>query len=163
MLDNLESDTRIVVDAVAIRPHYDLPLLGLPQNPDDPRFIPGFSAPPKADDPEKKVRTHRFIEDLNPARIDRYRADGYCVVITMSWLRERAAISGVDEAVAYYDRLERESTELFRADPYEDPADPETFDFDQTQVYWSDRYERTGPIVSIRRLDRCRNGVTQTT
>ena len=163
MLEHLPHGTRIVVDAVAIRNHFDLPLLGLPRAPDDRRFISGFSAPPRDKDPntQQPVRTERFLADLDPERIDRYRADGFCVVITMSWLRERAEIAGLDRAVAYYDRLERESKELFRADPYDDPSDPEPFDFDQSHLYWSSRYERTGPVVSIRRLDGCRDGVSR--
>jgi hypothetical protein len=160
MLENLPSGTRLVVDAVAIRPQYDLPQLGIPPEPDQPVFPIGFSAPPKDDDPvtQDPVRTTRFLEDLAPTRVDRYRADGYCVVATMSWLRERAAIAGLDDAVAYYDRLERESRVLFRASPYDDPGDPEPFDFDQTHLYWSKRYDRTGPEVVVRELDRCRNG-----
>lgn len=161
MLENLPAGTRIVVDAVAIRPQYDLPRLGVPRAPDQPRFVAGFSAPPKDDDPntQQPVRTERFLADLAPARVDRYRADGYCVVVTMSWLRERAEIAGLDGAVAYYDRLERESEVLFRAGPYDDPDDPEPFDFDQAHLYWSANYDRTGPEVVIRELDRCRNGV----
>ena len=163
MFEHLEPGTRIVVDAVAIRPQYDVPNLGLPSEPNQPSFVAGFSAPPKDEDPDTQdpVRTARFLDDLVPARLDRYRADGYCVVITMSWLRERAEIAGLDQAVAYYDRIERESKVIFRADPYDDPADPEPFDFDQTHLYWSAKYERTGPVVEVRRLDRCRNGVSK--
>ena len=161
MLANLPSGTRIVVDAVAIRDEYDIPLLGITRRQGEPEFIAGFGAPPKDFDayPPEPVRTTRFLEDLEPGRLDEYRAKGFCVVVTMSWLRERAEIAELDEAVAYYDRLERESKVLFRADPYDDPADPEPFDFDQTHLYWSTKYDRTGPVVEVRRLDRCRNGV----
>jgi hypothetical protein len=164
MLASLPSGTRVVIDAVAIRHPYDVPLLGIEPGPDDPRFVYGFGAPPKDDDPDTQqpVRAERFLADLAPQRIDRYRADGYCVMVTMSWFRERAEIAGLDEAVAYYDRLERESKVLFRADPYDDPGEPERFDFDQTHLYWSTKYHRTGPVVEVRRLDRCRNGVKRT-
>ena len=163
MLENLPSGTRIVVDAVAIRQPFDVPLLGVERAPDHPQFISGFGAPARDDDPETQqpVRAERFLRDLKPERIDRYRADGYCVVVTMSWFRERAEIAGLDEAVAYYERLERDSRVLFKADPYDDPSDPEPFDFDQSHLYWSDRYERTGPVVVIRRLDRCEGGVSR--
>lgn len=161
MLANLPSGTRIVVDAVAIRDEYDIPLLGITRRRGEPEFIAGFGAPPKDFDayPPEPVRTTRFLEDLEPGRLDEYRAKGFCVVVTMSWLRERAEIAELDEAVAYYDRLEQESKVLFRADPYDDPDDPEPFDFDQTHLYWSTKYDRTGPAVEVRRLDRCRNGV----
>jgi hypothetical protein len=161
MLENLPSGTRIVVDAVAIRDEYDIPLLGIARRPKEPEFIARFGAPPKNFNvyPPEPVRTTRFLEDLEPGRIDEYRAKGFCVLVTMSWLRERSEIAGLDEAVAYYDRLERESKVLFRANPYDDPDDPVPFDFDQTHLYYDKRYERTGPAVAIRKLDRCRDGV----
>jgi hypothetical protein len=160
MLENLPSGTRVVVDAVAIRPRYDVPQLGIPPEPTAPKLVVGFSAPEKDDDPDTTdpVRTTRFLEDLKPARLDRYRAEGFCVVVTMSWLRERAEIAGLNDAVDYYDGLERESRVLFRATPYDDPREPVEFDFDQTHLYWSAKYHRTGPEVVIRRLDGCRNG-----
>jgi hypothetical protein len=80
----------------------------------------------------------------------------------MSWFRDRAEIAGLDEAIAYYNRLKRESKVLFTADPYDDPNDPVRFDFDQTHLYWDARYDRTGPRVEIRRLDDCQNGVKRT-
>ncbi len=164
MLAKLPPGTRIVVDAVAIRDEYDLPLLGIERRPDEPEFIAGFGAPPKEDPggyPPEPVRTTRFLQDLDPARIDEYRDKRFCVVVTMSWLRERAEIAGLDDAVAYYDRLENESSVLFRASPYDDPDDPVPFDFDQTHLYYDGRYDRTGPEVVVRRLDRCSNGVSR--
>jgi hypothetical protein len=161
MLEELPSGTKIVVDAVAIRQPYDLPLLGIERGGNDPVFFPGFGAPPKEDNvyPPDPVRTRRFIEDLSPERIDRYRARGYCTVITMSWLRERAEIAEFQPAIDYYDRLERESTVLFTADPYDDPDDPVAFDFDMTHLYYDSRYDRTGPRVEVRKLSDCENGV----
>jgi hypothetical protein len=161
MLEELPPRTKIVVDAVAIRQPYDLPLLGIERAPGDPEFFPRFGAPPKKDNvyPPDPVRTQRFIEDLSPERIDRYRDAGYCTVITMGWLRDRAEIAGFEPAISYYDRLEQESKVLFSADPYDDPGDPVEFDFDQTHLYYDARYNRTGPRVEIRRLDRCENGV----
>ncbi|MGH2838394.1 MAG: hypothetical protein ACRDJY_08620, partial [Thermoleophilaceae bacterium] len=109
--------------------------------------------------PPDPVRTERFIEDLSPTRIDLYRDAGYCTVITMSWLRERAEIAGLEPAIAYYDRLERESKPVFTADPHDDPDDPVEFDFDMSHLYYDARYDRTGPRVEIRRLDDCENGI----
>ena len=164
MLANFPNGTRIVVDAVAIRDEYDLPLLGIERRRGEPEFVSGFGAPPKEHPgsyPPEPVRTTRFLEDLRPGRIDEYRDKGFCVVVTMSWLRERAEIARLDDAVAYYDRLERESKVLFRANPYEDPDDPVPFDFDQTHLYYDGRYERTGPEVVIRKLDGCRDGISR--
>jgi hypothetical protein len=164
MLANLPNGTRIVVDAVAIRDEYDLPLLGIERRPGEPEFVAGFGAPPKehpGDYPPEPVRTTRFLQDLRPGRIAQYRDKGFCVVVTMSWLRERAGIAGLDDAVAYYDRLERESKVLFRASPYDDPDDPVPFDFDQTHLYYDGRYDRTGPEVVIRKLDGCRDGISR--
>jgi len=164
MLANLPNGTRIVVDAVAIRDEYDIPLLGIERQPGEPEFVSGFGAPPKEHPgayPPEPVRTTRFLEDLRPGRIDEYREKGFCVVITMSWLRERAEIAGLDDAVAYYDRLDRESKVLFRASPYDDPDDPVPFDFDQTHLYYDGRYDRTGPEVVIRKLDGCRDGISR--
>ena len=161
MLEELPSRTKIVVDNVAIREPYDVPLLGIERAPGQPEFFQRFNAPPKQDNvyPPDPVRTQRFIEDLAPERIDRYREAGYCTVITMSWLRERAEIAGFKPAIAYYDRLERESKAIFTADPYDDPNDPVEFDFDMTHLYYDAGYERTGPRVEIRRLDDCENGI----
>ncbi len=77
----------------------------------------------------------------------------------MSWLRERAEIADFEPAIAYYERLERESKPLFTADPYDDPGDPVEFDFDMSHLYYDARYDRTGPRVEIRRLDDCENGI----
>jgi hypothetical protein len=164
MLEELPAGTKIVVDAVAIRQPYDVPLLGIEREPDDPEFFPRFGAPPKKDNvyPPDPVRTQRFIEDLSPERIDRYREAGYCTVVTMSWLRERAEIAQFQPALDYYERLERESETLFTADPYDDPDDPVEFDFDMSHLYYDARYDRTGPRVEIRRLDDCENGVRRT-
>jgi hypothetical protein len=161
MLEELPSGTKIVVDNVAIRHPYDVPLLGIERTPNQPEFTFGFDAPPKKDDgyPPDPVRAERFLRDLSPARIDEYRSRGFCTVITMSWFRDRAEIAGLDEAVAYYDRLDRESNVLFAADPYDDPNDPVRFDFDQTHLYWDSRYDRTGPRVEVRKLDNCENGI----
>ena len=119
MLEELPSGTKVVVDNVAIRHPYDVPLLGIEPGTDDPEFVFGFDAPPKKDDgyPPDPVRAERFLRDLSPARIDEYRARGFCVTVTMSWFRDRAEIAGLDDAVAYYDRLKRESEVLFTPIP----------------------------------------------
>lgn len=157
MLEELPAGTRMVVDPT-IRRAYDLPQLGILPREGEPRFRKAFGAPPKPRLTNRPApgRTTRFIEDLEPGRIDRYRASGHCIVITYDWTRERARISGFDEGVAYFDRLERESTPIFRADPYDDGEGPVEFDFDQsTHLYHPPEFERSGPEVVVYRLDRC--------
>jgi hypothetical protein len=157
MLEELPAGTRMVVEPT-IRRAYDLPLLGILPRDGDPRFRTAFGAPPKVrlTDRPAPGRTTRFIEDLEPGRIDRYRAAGHCVVVTYDWTRERARISGIEDGVAYFDRLERESTVIFRADPYDDGEGPVEFDFDQsTHLYHPSEFERPGPEVVIYRLKRC--------
>jgi hypothetical protein len=120
------------------------------------RFTEGFGPPPKTEANRYGTPT-RFIRELRPARIDRYRAAGFCVVVVMSDIRERAA--GRRKAVAYYDRLARESEVVFRASPFRAGADPVAFDFDQsTHLYYPRAFERPGPSVTVYRLDRCREG-----
>ena len=46
--------------------------------------------------------------------LDRYRADGYCTVMTFDLIRGRAEASGDRAALAYYDRLERESDLIYQ-------------------------------------------------
>ena len=51
------------------------------------------------------------------AVLDRYRAEGYCTVMTFDLIRGRAEAAGDRAALAYYDALERESDVVFRRQP----------------------------------------------
>ena len=122
------------------------------------RVIKGFNAPP-----EELVAggtPQRFILSLDPARLDLYREAGYCTVVTFSAVRGRAEMDRVGPALAYYRALERQSTKIFHADPYEEGAKAPPFDFDQsTHLYYPGVYHRPGPEVDIYRLDDCVQGV----
>lgn len=96
------------------------------------------------------------LEMYRPRLIDIYRAQGYCTVMTLSHVRERATNDGDEAALGYYRRLERESDLIFTASPYRAGADPPAFDFDLSFNYYPTVFERPGPEVRIYRLRDCR-------
>ena len=59
--------------------------------------------------PDGGVRASAYQEVLDPGVIDDYRLYGYCLVVTVDTVRDRALQTGDQDARAYYDRLERES------------------------------------------------------
>ncbi|MDQ3849428.1 MAG: hypothetical protein M3296_02270, partial [Actinomycetota bacterium] len=123
------------------------------------RYTEGFGPRAKASGTDAGSAT-RFILALAPARIGAYRRAGYCTVVTMSLIRDRAVRGGDAEILAYYRRLDRESRVVFRASPYREGARPVPFDFDfSTHLYYPSAYERPGPDVAVHRLERCRQGV----
>ena len=88
--------------------------------------------------------------------IDDYRLYGYCLVLTVDTVRDRALQTGDRDARAYYGRLERESKVVRTFSPYDDGAKPVPFNFDLSFNYYPPEYHRPGPTVQIRRLDDCR-------
>ena len=95
---------------------------------------------------------------LKPATIDRYRRRGYCVIVTMGLVRGRAEAAGDRSALAYYDRLERESQHVYSVSPYRHGATPPPFSFDLSYSYYPRAYVRPGPQVDVYRLDDCTQG-----
>ena len=93
---------------------------------------------------------------LQPGLIDNYRAAGFCLVMTMSVIRGRAENARLPRALAYYDRLERESDEVLRVSPYRAGADPIEFSFDHSYTYYPRAFERPGPDVNVYRLRDCK-------
>jgi hypothetical protein len=149
LLRALPAGTPVVVEPAVPRRWYRGLFVGFGPPPPSKRKIPPPPAAPT-----------RFIAELSPARIDRYRRAGFCLVVTMSMVRGRAEIAGERAALAYYRRLERESTVVFRASPYRRGAAPVPFDFDfSTHLYYPRAYERPGPEVVVYRLRRCRPAV----
>ena len=106
--------------------------------------------------PDGGVRASAYQLVLRPSVIDDYRFYGYCLVVTFGTVRERAEQSGGRRARAYYERLERESTVLRRFSPFDPGAKPVPFDFDRSFNYEPAAYERPGPVVTIYKLDDCR-------
>jgi hypothetical protein len=115
------------------------------------RFKPGLFARP-----DGGVRASAYQAVLSPDVIDDYRLYGYCLVMTVNTVRERALETGDPGARAYYERLDRESTVMREFSPYDDGAEPVPFSFDLSYNYYPPAYERPGPTVRIHRLDNCR-------
>jgi len=90
--------------------------------------------------------------------LDRYRRDGYCMVMTMDLIRGRADAAGDTAALAYYARLDRESDVVFEVSPYRADDQPQPFSFDLSYSYYSPAYERPGPQIRIHRLHDCVQG-----
>ncbi len=104
--------------------------------------------------PDGGVRASAYGAVLGPDVIDDLRLYGYCHVMTVNVVRERAERD--PQARAYYDRLEAEATLLREFSPYREGADPVPFDFDLSYNLYPAAYERPGPTVRVYRLDDCR-------
>src|SRR4051794_28083802 len=98
----------------------------------------------------------QYTGTLRPSLLDRYRAAGYCTVVTMDLIRGRVEADRRPAALAYYARLERESDRIFTVSPYRADAHAPPFSFDLSYSYYSPAYERPGPEVRIYRLHDCR-------
>jgi Dolichyl-phosphate-mannose-protein mannosyltransferase len=103
--------------------------------------------------PDGGVRASAYHTVLGPETIDDYRRYGYCVVMTVNVVRDRA--EGDPQARAYYERLERESELLRVFSPYDEGADPVPFSFDLSYNYYPNAYHRPGPTVRLQRLRDC--------
>jgi hypothetical protein len=101
------------------------------------------------------VRASAYHAVLGPGVIDDYRLYGYCLVMTVNVVRDRALETGDPRARAYYARLDRESDVLREFSPYKPGAKPVPFSFDLSYNYYPTEYERPGPTVVIRRLHDC--------
>jgi hypothetical protein len=97
-----------------------------------------------------------YASTLNPEVIDQYRSKGFCLVVTMSLIRGRAENAKVPDALAYYDRLERESKLVYSATPFQKGAAPEPLHFDFSYNYYPEAYERPGPEIKVYELNNCR-------
>jgi Dolichyl-phosphate-mannose-protein mannosyltransferase len=106
--------------------------------------------------PDGGVRASSYHAVLSPDVIDDYRLYGYCLVVTVDVVQDRALQTGDRDARAYYDRLARESRVVKTFSPYDEGADPVPFSFDLSYNYYPPEYHRPGPTVQIHRLDRCR-------
>jgi MFS family permease len=103
--------------------------------------------------PDGGVRASAYQAVLGPDTIDDYRLYGYCLVMTVNVVRDRAERD--PEALAYYERLERESELVREFSPYDEGAEPVPFNFDLSYNYYPTEYERPGPTVRLYRLDDC--------
>ncbi|HEX8054084.1 MAG TPA: glycosyltransferase family 39 protein [Thermoleophilaceae bacterium] len=96
-----------------------------------------------------------YAATLTPDLIDLYRQQGFCLVMTMSVIRGRAENAKVPQALAYYDRLERESKRVFYASPYDPGAEKVPLHYDFSYNYYPTAFARPGPEVGIYRLNDC--------
>ena len=103
--------------------------------------------------PDGGVRASAYGAVLGPEVIDDLRLYGYCHVMTVNVVRERAERG--PRARAYYERLERESSVVREFSPYREGTEPVPFDFDLSYNLYPPAYERPGPTVRVYRLDDC--------
>jgi hypothetical protein len=99
-----------------------------------------------------------YAATLTPDLIDRYREQGFCLVMTMSVIRGRAEEGKVSQAIAYYDRLERESRRIYYQSPYDPGAEKVKLHYDFSYNYYPTAFNRPGPEVGIYRLNDCKQG-----
>jgi hypothetical protein len=99
-----------------------------------------------------------YAATLNPGALDQYREKGFCLVVTMSLIRGRAENAKVPDALAYYDRLERESQLVYSASPYDKGAKPVPLHFDFSYNYYPTAFARPGPEIKVYRLNNCKQG-----
>jgi hypothetical protein len=96
-----------------------------------------------------------YAASLTPDNIDAYRSAGFCLVMTNSLTRGRAENAKVPEALAYYQRLERESDHLLHVSPFKPGRSAVPLHFDFSYDYYPTAYYRPGGIVDIYRLHNC--------
>jgi hypothetical protein len=77
------------------------------------------------------------------------------MVMTMGLIRGRAHTAQDADALAYYERLERESDRVFSVSPFRADEEPAEFSFDLSYSYYSPAYERPGPQIDVYRLHDC--------
>ena len=120
-----------------------------------PWLTVGFGPPPRSQ--LRGSGPKRFLRSLAPERLDDYRLAGYCFVVAHGNVRNRLEARILPGAEAYYRRLERESTVIYRGDPLREGAPRPPFDFDLTmRLAYAPAFERPGPDVTVYRLNGCR-------
>jgi hypothetical protein len=102
-----------------------------------------------------------YASSLTPDNIDAYRSAGFCLVMTNSLTRGRAENAQVPQALAYYQRLERESTHLLHVSPFKPGRRAVPLHFDFSYDYYPTAYYRPGGIVDIYRLNNCKQGYSR--
>jgi 4-amino-4-deoxy-L-arabinose transferase-like glycosyltransferase len=96
-----------------------------------------------------------YAATLTPGNIDAYRSAGFCLVMTNSLTRGRAENAHVPKALAYYQRLERESDHILHLSPFKPGRAPVPLHFDFSYDYYPTAYYRPGGIVDVYRLHNC--------
>jgi hypothetical protein len=148
---NERRELRIVIEPAVPERYYWPVRDGRPRKLERAQFVDEFIRDIRA--------THvEYGRTLRPGVLDRYRREGYCMVMTMDLIRGRAEAAGDRAALAYYERLERESDVVFAVSPYRADSEPQPFSFDLSYSYYSPAYERPGPEIRIHKLHACVQG-----
>jgi hypothetical protein len=127
-------------------------------NPLRNRFVRGFVNDlrrEKAFDAPLGVDT-TYASTLTPQLIDTYRSQGFCLVMTNSLIRGRAENAKIPQALAYYQRLERESKHIFHRSPFKSGRTPVPLHYDFSYDYYPTAYKRPGGIIDVYQLNNCR-------
>jgi hypothetical protein len=149
LADNYPRELRIVIEP-EVPERYHWPVrAGRPERLKRPQFVNELVRAIRA--------THvEYGRALRPWMLDRYRREGYCLVMTFDLIRGRAEAAGDRTALAYYEALDRESDIVYEVSPYRADAEGPSFSFDLSYSYYSPAYVRPGPEVRIHRLRDCR-------
>ena len=135
----------------------------------EPEVPPDFFRPDSGGAPlfmrhferEARARRRHYSDTLSPATIDRYRASGYCTVMTLGYVRGRVESDSDPGAIDYYRRLEHESRLVHRESPQRPGSPAPPFHFDLSYNGYPATLTRPGPEVRVLALDRCRQGYGQ--
>jgi hypothetical protein len=148
LVENEPRELRIIIEPAVPERYYWPVIDGRPQKRDRAQFVGDFI---------RDIReTHiEYGHTLAPDVLERYRRQGYCMVMTMGLIRGRASTAGDADALAYYERLERESDHVFTVSPFRADEQPAEFSFDLSYSYYSPAYERPGPQIDVYRLHDC--------
>jgi len=108
-------------------------------------ILPGYS---------HEVGLESYETTLHPALVDFYEREGFCWVITGSTESGRAFADrrAVPGAIAYYRKLARDASVVYRASPYGRGRRRVAFNFDWSFDYYPLSYARPGPQMTIYRL-----------
>jgi 4-amino-4-deoxy-L-arabinose transferase-like glycosyltransferase len=157
LVKHFPSSLRIVIEP-AVQTDYFLKPPG--QRNGSRQFVQGFvrdlRRQQKIDAPLGADTT--YAATLTPQNIDAYRSAGFCLVMTNSLTRGRAENAKVPKALAYYQRLERESDHVYHLSPFKPGARPVPLHFDFSYNYYPTAYYRPGGIVDVYRLRNCTQG-----
>jgi Dolichyl-phosphate-mannose-protein mannosyltransferase len=102
-----------------------------------------------------------YVRTLAPSLLRYYVDHDYCWVVTGSVQRDRAfaAPKAVPRAVAYYRRLARHGTIVYRVTPYGKGQRRVPFNFDWSFDYYPLNYHLPGPVMTVYRLHGGRCGI----
>jgi 4-amino-4-deoxy-L-arabinose transferase-like glycosyltransferase len=164
LVENFPSKLRIVIEP-AVQTDYYLRPAGQRAHGNSRQFIQGFvrdlRRQQKIDAPSGADTT--YAASLRVSNIDDYRRGGFCLVMTNSLTRGRAENAQVPQALAYYQRLERESKHLLHLSPYKPGRKPVPLHFDFSYNYYPTAYYRPGGIVDLYQLNNCKQGYARVT